>query len=154
MNDPSIKLLKKQRARGLTGFTIPFLIGASRKPVGNKLYDEHQCYGEFVDLLNLFHRASGFHIGISECVTIKQPVVALYASQKLAEDYGLQVIQSSSLFASSKYQKKQKLDSLMEQLWRLSETPILQGKFSFEKGEYIEFTTEDIRFIEGVVSSA
>lgn len=150
MTELSIKLLKRQREIGFTGFTIPFLIGANRNPIGRRETDEQKNYSEFIDLLNYFREADQNIVGIAKCVDLHEPVVAIYDTQKLAEDYGLRKIEEGSLFASSFYQKGQKMDSLIDQLWRCTREPILQGKFSFQGGEYLEFTTQDVNLIKSL----
>lgn len=161
MSELQIRLLKKQREKGLTGFTIPYLIGACRSPIGKIYDDEYQNYSEFVDLLKFFQglsHAPNAYICISECVKLKEPVAAFYKSSAQTQEYGVEIISSigitSALFASSQYHCDQSFDSLVDKLWELSRDPLSHGKFSFEKGEYTEFTASDITFIEAASQMA
>ena len=157
LNDLRIKLLRKQREKGLTGFTPAYLVGACRTPIGEENSNEGQDYQEFVELLEFLQKLDTeqkSRIGISECIKLKQPVVALYNSSKEIEDYALDAIDSnnknSTLYASSQYHKKGSFDSLIEILWKQSEQHILVGDFSFNNGTYSKFSEEDINFIQSV----
>ena len=157
MDDLRIKLLRKQREKGLTGFTLAYLIGACRNPIGNVSNNEGQDYREFIELLEFFQQFNNepkYYIGISECVKLKQPVVALYNSLKSIKEYALEIIDSnnnnSTLYASPKYHKNGSFDSLIERLWKLSEPHVLAGYFSFENGQYSKFSDADITFIQRV----
>lgn len=150
MDDLRIKLLKRQREKGLTGFTMAYLIGALREPVGAISGDEGRDYREFVELLEHFQNLdhiSKCYIGIAECVKLKQPVAALYNSSEALEERKLEIIKSNSknstLYASSQYHKKGSFDSLVEALWQNSKQHILAGEFSFENSQYSAFTNKD-----------
>lgn len=160
MRELTIKILRKQRERGLTGFTMPYLIGSLRDPVGNTSGDERQDYQEFIELLQFFQSLEHIpqcYVGISECVELKQPVVALYDSLDKINGYSLELIEahngSSTLYASSEYHKKGSFDDLANMLWSLSEKHILIGDFSFERGQYSKFTDADKNFITDVYSA-
>ena len=114
MNDLGLILLMKQRAKGKTGFTLPFLIGATRDTIGEIYNSEPRNYREFILLLESFQHVSSPQC-ISEflrlCGKLKEPVVALYSSSAKAREYGLDNIflngigKSSTLLASSLYHK-------------------------------------------------
>lgn len=155
MDDLQINLLRRQREKGLTGFTMAYLIGALREPVGTISGDEGRDYREFVELLEYFQsldHIAKFYIGIAECVKLKQPIVALYNSTEVLEQRELEIIKShrknSTLYASSQYHKKGSFDSLVEALWQNSKLHIMAGEFSFENRQYSTFTDKDKANIE------
>jgi len=65
------RLLKQQKERGSTGFTLSFLIGAAIS--GIKL-DEDAAYGELAGLLSSFANETpvGFHVVIGNCTKLRQ----------------------------------------------------------------------------------
>ncbi len=68
MNELALNLLKKQQDRGRTGFTLPFLVGAMRSPIGQTYNSENKDYNEFISVLEYFQCLSTPQcIGISEC---------------------------------------------------------------------------------------
>ena len=155
MNDLGLILLMKQRAKGKTGFTLPFLIGATRDTIGEIYNSEPRNYREFILLLESFqHVSSPQCIGISECVKLKEPVVALYSSSAKAREYGLDNIflngigKSSTLLASSLYHKNNSFDSLVNILWKISSEHIASGNFSSEDGSYHKFSKQDYQYIK------
>jgi len=157
LTDIRIKLLRKQRDKGLTGFTLAYLVGVCRDPIGKTSGNDGQDYQEFVELLYFLQELNTnptVCIGISECVKLKQPVVALYRSLKEIEKYALVKIDSnnknSNLYASSQYNRNGSFDSLIEALWKESEQHILVGDFSFNNGAYSKFNEEDINFIQSI----
>lgn len=145
------RLLKQQKERGSTGFTLSFLIGAAIS--GIKL-DEDAAYGELAGLLSSFANETpvGFHVVIGNCTKLRQPVASIYRAEE-EKPWCHPVMDRNAnalaLYAEDGYfrRKKRDLDSLVDGLFEFLQSPLVRGEYSYREGAYRAFSAEDLRTI-------
>ena len=149
-----LKLLKYQRARGKTGLTVPFLIGARRLTVNSPEMKEKEVFDEIVALLSAFNAAtpSSQSVVIAECNELHEPIAALYALDHGRPNCdGVNVrTETGSLFLERPYfaSRKRTIESATEGLLKKLGDNLLRGEFSFRDGKYAVFDDADRTFIE------
>jgi hypothetical protein len=151
------KLLKYQQARGRTGLTPSFLIGAFRLSHARQEMSDTEAYGELAGLLvSLRDKVpDAYSVVIKVCndLNFPKPIAALYAREhewadceSVADHSG----KPSPLWLESQYfaKKKRTIESAAEGLWKRFDTHLISGEFSFRDGKYAPFNEEDLKFIE------
>jgi hypothetical protein len=151
-------LLRYQRECGNTGFTIPFMIGATCTTTWSLELTEHESelsnatmslLTEFRDLTPTTH-----WLEISECDKLHVPVVAVYPPGDrrerrigLADRTG-----AKRLYADRRYfhGKKLSIVSLHKRLWALVREALLDSAYSYDDGRYGPFSDADQNLIEDV----
>lgn len=150
-----LQLLSFQRARGRTGLTIPFLIGAAAAPAIPDSMQEGAAYAALSALLLSFRDATpeGHSVVIAECVDLRQPVVARYPKEPGRED--CEVLRGSSadrvgLYVQRPYLRSRKhtVESVLEIFWDRFRQNLTHGEFSFRAGQYAPFDSDDRLFVE------
>ncbi len=117
------------------GPTIPFLLGALRKPPG-RLSDEGTCQAELRELLVAMRDETpdGYHTAITSCGVIGQLIVTVSFARPAT---GATWIASPSNAERGLYIEPiyglpdPDLDSLAKELWRRYGDTILAGQFSY-----------------------
>jgi hypothetical protein len=149
------KLLRYQRARGKTGLTIPFLIGAARASVARPEMDEEHAYAELAGVLGSFRdRLPNSHsVVIKECDELHVPIAALYAREhgrpncESVEDH---MHKATPLYMERAYLtgRRPTIDSAIKGLWNEFGVNLMAGQFSFRNEKYVSFNGEDFEFIK------
>jgi len=155
-----LQLLSHQRARGRTGLTIPFLIGAAAAPAIPDSMEEGAAYAAFSALLLSFRDATpeGHSVVIAECVDLRQPIVARYPQEPGRED--CEVLRGSSADRASRLHvqrpylrgRKHTVESVLEMFWDRFRQNLTHGEFSFRNGQYAPFDSDDRLFVERALS--
>jgi len=150
-------LLRYQRVRAKTGFTIPFLIGAAREARLALVREgrEHALFSEVNSLVLRFRddTPSSHWVFVEECNELKQPLAALYepgTARPGCEGLVTRAGTTPQLYVHRDYfhRKDGSIESAIQRLWDLSAAPLMQGHFSFRDGHYESFNDEDRVLIE------
>lgn len=149
------KLLQYQRARGKTGLTIPFLIGAVRPAVAPAKMGEAEAYAEVQGLLASLRDdvSDSNSVVIKECNEFHIPIAALYLlehGQADCESVKGRNNEGSRLFMQRSYfaKRRRTIEAATEGLWEYFDTHLVSGEFSYREGKYVPFNDEDLDFIE------
>jgi len=159
---PWFSVLRYQReALGLTGLTIPFLVGMTFESLQPEQLEEQALYTELTSLLFSFRDATpaSHCVVIAECDTLYQPVVALYPTSARREDcegVAASTEAETRLYVQRGYFQRRdwSIDSAIEWLWDRFGRPLIRGEFSFQKteepmrGEYVGFNAQDREFLK------
>jgi hypothetical protein len=148
-------LLRYQRyALGKTGLTIPFLVGAAQPQTHSGLV-ESDAYVAMATLLTAFRDQvpRPYRISISECNLLHVPVVSLcepnYSPpdcQGLFDPSGREtLLVERAYFAKRKHVN---IEAAIEGLLALVIQALSIGRFSFREGQYVAFSSTDLKFIE------
>jgi hypothetical protein len=150
-----LRLLQYQRARGRTGLTVPFLIGASWESTRTDAIDEDTAFCELSSLLLALRdaRPTLHSVVIAECGDLHQPIAALYPQGQARSDCeGLpdQSGAATRLYVQRSYFQGRKchFDSAVGFLWNRLGGTLTRAEFSFREGRYAPFDPEDRLFIE------
>lgn len=150
-----LRLLQHQRARGRTGLTIPFLIGAAGATDRPGAMAENEAYGALSSLLLSFKDETPevHSIVIAECVDLHEPIVALSPRRPDRGDCegmpdSLGVI--TRLYVQRRYfqRRKRAVESVVSALWQRHGDHLTRGEFSFREGRYAAFDSEDWAFVD------
>jgi hypothetical protein len=156
MRPPWFKVLDRYRRDGHFGLTPSFLVGAVRTPVGDVSSDQ----SSMEDLRRLLtsmrdETPPGFCVRLAECPSLHQPVAALLPSQSVVrEAAGDAVIapdaQGSTLYAWPRYfaSEARTVESLVGGLWPTFGAAIRDGRFSWRRGEFHPFDSDDLAFVQ------
>lgn len=158
MNDHTLpywfSLLKYQQELGRTGLTPSFLIGAKRLSLQPSSMEGDTAYRELQSLLVAFRDAAPHphHVVISKCTIHGQPIAALYllnpqraACEPVVDHRGGKTL----LSADHRYfdSKRRNVESLVEGWWKIFESALTRGEFSFRDEAYAAFNDKDRDFI-------
>lgn len=147
-----LRLLKQQKALGLTGLTPSFLVGASLP--GGATLNEEAAYSGLAELLSSVRdeTPNGFHVVVAKCNIHGQPITSLYRTEErkpLCDPVLNRSGKPSALYAEERYfhTKGRDLDSLVDGLLRLFQSPLINGEYSYRDKAYCTFSAKDIEFI-------
>jgi hypothetical protein len=150
-----LSLLQHQRARGRTGLTVPFLIGAVRITDRSDAIEENEAFGALSSLLLSFRDETPEpqSIVIAECVDLHEPIVSLYPRQPgragcEAVPESLGVI--TRLYVQRQYfqRRMRTVESVISKLWQRHRDNLIRGEFSFREGRYATFNHQDRAFLD------
>jgi hypothetical protein len=139
------------RDMGVTGPTLPFLIGASRL---NGVTTTPPDISDMNRLLVALHSGRTSYVRIDRCTTIGQPV-ATEISREVTMSAAELVRKpkcAGSLHVSRRYRNTANLEQICQTLWSLSEHAIAQQRYSFHGGLYGDFSEKDLAFIAAVTT--
>lgn len=146
-------LLRYYREHGHTGFTIPFLIGATRPASSMQGMDDHR--DALTSLLHSFQddTPSTHWVVIADCYNkLHVPVAGVCPPEDkregrigLSNRYG-----ATRLYADREYfhGKEYSLHSLNMGLWKLVGDALMDGAYSCHDGKYAPFTVADRKLID------
>lgn len=145
-------LLLLQRKKGLTGRTLPFLVGACRTPPGSAPANQDDAFFELGRLLEHMRDADpkSHVVRIATCVDLGQPLAALYPRDEPMNQ--TELVRSRfdgrhALFVERCYRGNGDLNHVLETLWEHLAGHIAAGRYSFRNGAYAPFHEEDLAFI-------
>jgi len=136
---------------GITGPTLPFLIGAPRIV---KLDTAEVAAGieRLGALLYSLQHAQPYRIRVAKCGSLNEPTVELLPASGAMDLAELVGDHQSSLYVSSEYPHRRNFQRACEALWESVGRTIEQGYFSFHNRRYVAFTGDDIAFVSGVAA--
>jgi hypothetical protein len=150
------RLLEQHRKEGHFGMTLPFLVGAIRRPVG-AIVAEAVSVREFQSLLeSMRDQPVNSSVHIFNCAQFQQPTAALCdhspdSEAPIAACGG----DAPHLFVAERYLTggPPNIETALRNLWNIVQKPINEGRFSYPSieedcpSEFRSFNTKDRAFI-------
>lgn len=149
-----LRLLRSVKS-SKTGFTIPYLVGASLLQRGGAP-TEGECYSDFIEALVSMRECSvkGKFVRIAPCDVHGEPIASLRPS---AEPRGARAVPADSgaenLFVTSDYfpRSAKTIEAVSERLWARHKAAILAGRYSYDR-EYRAFTASELEDIAAALN--
>lgn len=150
-----LKLLRAHNKNGGYGLTLPFLIGATREPVGSVLADKEENIAGVKQLLASIRDETPdtSYISLTVCDRLHQPVFAESSSYHKPSDIYARIRKKGSeecflyVVPNILPQEKNNIENLTEILWRLNGEAISNGLFSFSNGAFTKYSDRDFSLI-------
>ena len=155
MNLDWLKLIQAHKARGGLGLTLPFLLGALRHPIGSHTDNALENQKGILNLLASMRdqTPSDTYVSLTICDRLNEPVFTTGSSKtKQPESYARLVIPETNnchLYVTGAFLSSgpQPAESLLEKLWERHGNEVMEGRFSWYKGQFRPYIAEDISFI-------
>lgn len=155
-----LKLLRAHDKNRGYGLALPFLLGATRIPVGSVVVDNEQNQN-IADIKRLLvsmrdETPVTSYISLTICDRLRQPVFRensiyfkpsdLYARIPKMDSKDCLLYVASSILG----QGNSNIEKLSDALWKLNGDAILRGAFSFSNGGFTKYSDEEFSLILSV----
>lgn len=161
MEEPWLQLLRYWQTHELRhALTIPFLIGALRKPPGTTANHKQSGFDKIAALIDSVrrHRANEYYHLVYRCPDLRQ-LVLRQVKDSLPPPGAVQIPPTSGATACSLYAldgitrlASSPFESLVATLWSETGESILNGLFSFRGGAFCSFNAQELRMIESALA--
>jgi hypothetical protein len=150
-----LKLLRAHNKNRGYGLTLPFLIGAMRTPVGSVVVDKEQNMADVEQLFESIrdNTPDTSYISLTVCDRLHQPVFAESSSYFTPPELHARIPKLDGeecfLYVAPIIlpQEKNRIEDLLEVLWKVSGDAILEGAFSFSNGAFVKYSDKDFALI-------
>jgi hypothetical protein len=150
-----LKLLRANNKNRGYGLTLPFLIGAMRTPVGSVVVGKEQNMADAEHLLESIrdNTPNTSYISLTVCDRLHQPVFAECSIYFMPPDLHARIPKMDSegcfLYVAPNIlsQGENRIEDLLETLWKVNGDAILEGAFSFSNGAFAKYSDKDFALI-------